>query len=122
MPDPTAFPTIFNRLKTILTPYAANMVVTEDSDHSYYLNTQHIMKNKKPLFFAAVRIGKAYVSFHLMPVYAFPDLMKNVSPGLRKRMQGKSCFNFTHLDEPLFQELEALTQASVTRYKTQDFI
>jgi hypothetical protein len=120
MPDQADFQTIFNRLKNILTPYAARMVVMEDTDRGYYLDTHHVMKNKKPLFFAAVKIGKAYVSFHLMPVYGSPDLLNNISPGLRKRMQGKSCFNFTHLDEPLFKELEALTAAGASRYKSQN--
>jgi hypothetical protein len=27
-----------------------------------------------------------------MPVYAWPDLLEDASPELRKRMQGKSCF------------------------------
>jgi len=44
-----------------------------------------------------------------MGVYAYPDLLKDVSPKLKGRMQGKSCFNFTSLDEPLFAELEELT-------------
>jgi hypothetical protein len=30
-------------------------------------------------------------------------------------MQGKSCFNFTKIDEPLFRELEALTVESIER-------
>ena len=40
-----------------------------------------------------------------MPVYVDPGLLDDVSPELRKRMQGKSCFNFTSVDEPLFAEL-----------------
>lgn len=31
------------------------------------------------------------------------------SPALRKRMQGKSCFNFTRVDDALFFELVDLT-------------
>jgi hypothetical protein len=59
-----------------------------------------------------VRQGKNYVSFHLMGLYTFPEMLKSVSPALRRRMQGKSCFNFTHIDEELFAELERLTAAS----------
>jgi hypothetical protein len=47
-----------------------------------------------------VRKGKSYVSFHLIPVYMFPDLLKGLSPALEKRMQGKSCFNFKTVREP----------------------
>ena len=43
------------------------------------------------------------------------ELVKSISPELRKRMQGKTCFNFTRIDEPLFAELEALTAKAIAR-------
>ena len=45
-----------------------------------------------------------------MPVYGDPRLLADMSPELRKRMQGKSCFNFTRVDEGLFTELTDLTR------------
>jgi hypothetical protein len=60
-----------------------------------------------PLFVAAAQIRKNYVSFHLMPIYAIRELQKSVSPGLRKRMQGKACFNFTTIDAAHLKELAA---------------
>ena len=60
-------------------------------------------------WFGATRLGKRYVSYYLMPVYVQPALLDDVSPALKKRMQGKSCFNFAKIDEPLLAELEALT-------------
>ena len=44
-----------------------------------------------------------------MRVYALADLNDAISPGLRRRMQGKSCFNFTTINEPLFADLAKLT-------------
>jgi len=41
-----------------------------------------------------------------------PTLQKRISPELRKRMQGKSCFNFTEIDPILFRELAALTRSA----------
>jgi hypothetical protein len=61
-------------------------------------------------WFGAVRLGKAYVSYYLMPVYGDPRMLDDMSPELRKRMQGKSCFNFTRVDEPLFAELAEVTR------------
>jgi hypothetical protein len=46
------------------------------------------------MWFGAVKLGKAYVSFHLMPLYMSPTLEKEISASLKKRMQGKTCFNF----------------------------
>jgi len=57
-----------------------------------------------------------------MPVYAFPDLLDGISPELKKRMQGKSCFNFTHVDEKLFKELEVLTEQGYERFKREGLI
>src|SRR5258705_11526742 len=68
------FDTTFEQLKGILKPYAAKLVVTADTSQNYMLDVNHVMKNKHRLFFAGVRVGKAYVSFHLMPVYTFSEL------------------------------------------------
>jgi hypothetical protein len=61
-------------------------------------------------WFAGTRLGARYVSYYLMPVYVQPSLLDGISPGLRRPMQGKSCFNFTKVDEALFAELGELTR------------
>ena len=113
---------VFEQLKHILKPYAGDLVVVKDAPDDYYLNTAHIMKNKKPLFFGAVQIKKRYVSFHLMPVYVFPDLLDGLSDKLIKRMQGKSYFNFTQVDEALFSALSELTNKGYQRYKSAGYV
>lgn len=70
----------------------------------------------------AVQSKKNYVSFHLMPVYAFPELLDDLSPALRKRMQGKSCFNFSEVDEPLVAELTQLVAAGARRYEAAGYM
>jgi hypothetical protein len=122
MPDNKDFDKIFARLKTIFQPYVKKMDVAQDSEAYYLLNTRHIMKNKQPLCFGGVRRGKAYVSFYLMSVYASPDLLKNMSPELKRRMQGKSCFNFKEVDEKLFKELKQLTKAGAAKFSDGEFI
>lgn len=116
MADKADFTETFARLRAILEPYAAKMIVVHDTDTNYYLDTSYVMKDKHRLFFAAVRLGKAYVSFHLMPVYCAPDLLASMSPELTKHMQGKSCFNFKAVDEKLFKELAKLTKAGCARF------
>jgi hypothetical protein len=98
------------------------MVVVIDKEDNFYLNTHHIMKNKKPMYFASSEVNKNYVSFHLMPVYVFPELLKEISPELKKRMQGKSCFNFKKVDRALFDELKALTQAGYAAFEKADLL
>ena len=122
MPGKADFTEVFEELKSIFKPYAKKMDVSQDTDECYMLNTRYIMKNKQPLCFGGVRLGKNYVSFYLMSVYASPDLLKNMSPELRKRMQGKSCFNFKEVDKQLFGELKALTKEGAAKFSDKKYI
>jgi hypothetical protein len=91
--------------------------VLSDEPASYELGMPSTPMSRRGMFVAAARDGKAYASFHLMPVYAFPDMLDGVSPELRKRMQGKSCFNFIRVDEALLTELEDLTARGIERFR-----
>ena len=51
-----------------------------------------------------------------MPVYSNPELLDDVSPALRKRLKGKTTFDFSVVDEALFTELEGLTARSFAVY------
>lgn len=55
-------------------------------------------------------------------MYVFPELLDGISPELKKRMQGKSCFNFKAVDRELVRELEALTKAGFERFKGADLV
>jgi hypothetical protein len=68
------------------------------------------------MWFGGVRTMKAYVSYHLMPVYSHAALAATIPPALKRRMQGKSCFNFKVLDPALFDQLEALTRDAAAAY------
>jgi len=103
------FPLVFEELKQILKPYAPKLSVTVDTANAYSLDGPYSEKWKKPLFFGSVQIKKNYVSFYLMPVYMYPELLKNISPALKKHMHGKSCFNFKKIDPELFEELAAVS-------------
>lgn len=116
------FKIVFDNLKSIMKRYSADFVCTINEDDNYYLNTDYIMKNKQPMYFGSVQIRKNYVSYHLMPVYIFPGLLESMSPALKKRMQGKSCFNFKSVDDALFSELELLTQAGREAFKKAGYI
>ena len=112
----------FEVLRSIMLPYASKLDCASNTKDHLYVNTKHIQKNKQPLFFGSVQIKKNYVSYHLMPVYVNPELLKSISPGLKKRMQGKSCFNFTSVDPLLLQELAALTDAGFNDYKRAGYV
>ena len=105
---------VHDRLKAIFAPYRDQLVVSKDGPDGMYLELPGHEGNPWG-YVGGTRLGKRYVSFYLMGVYGAEDLAASISPELRRRMQGKSCFNFTKVDEGLFRELEGLTARSVER-------
>ena len=112
------FNAIFARLKPILSKHAKRLSVKADTPIEYTVLTKNpspLPQHKgQPMYFGSLRLGKAYVSFHLLPLYMTAALTDTISPALKKRMQGKTCFNFKSQPEPaLIAELERLTQAGL---------
>ena len=116
------FARAFFALKRIFASHAKYLHVNTDTRGRYYLETRSPSYKGKPLFFGAVVSGKAYVSFHLMPLYWDAALRKKVSPQLKNRMQGKSCFNFSAPDPALFRELAKLTTAGLALYRRKNLL
>jgi len=121
VPGGVDFAATFADLKPVLAKYAKRMAVKADTPVEYTLVTKSAspfpQHKGEPLFFASLRLGKAYVSFHLLPIYMCPELAGKISPALKKRMQGKACFNFKNVPEPeLMAELKLLTEASFKQW------
>ncbi|HVF25662.1 MAG TPA: hypothetical protein VNA23_07220 [Anaerolineales bacterium] len=116
----TDFPLVFEKLKSILKPYETGFNITADTIEAYSLDGPYSEKWKKELFFGSAQVKKNYVSFYLMPVYMYPDLLKDIRPELKKHMQGKSCFNFKKVEPELFQELEHITNKSYERFQKEE--
>lgn len=117
MANTEQFPAVFDQLKHMLRPFAHHLVVEADQATGYALITPHGVSGK-PTSFGEVQIKKAYVSYYFMPVYYFPDLLHDVSPALKRRMQGKSCFRFASVDqwETTRVELTHLTERGFQRF------
>jgi hypothetical protein len=116
------FATVFTQLRGLLLGIESNLIVKADSLMGYSLDTPYSEKYKKALFFGAVKINKNYVSYHLMPVYMFPELLEGISPTLKKRMQGKSCFNFKTISDSELFELQILTSACFEKFLHGDLL
>ena len=112
---------VFAALKPVLAKHARRMFVKADTPTEYTLLTKSAspfpQHKGQPMYFGSVRLGKTYVSFHLMPLYMCPELNKDISPALKKRMQGKTCFNFkSSPDAELVAELKKLTDAGIRQW------
>ena len=117
-----SFAAAFFGLKRVFAPHVKHLKVNTDTRSRFYLETKSPTFKGKPLFFGAVISGKAYVSFHLMPLYWDESLRKKVSPELKKRMQGLSCFNFSGPDPASFRELAKLTTAGLALYRRKNLL
>ena len=105
------FDSVDRRLREILEPLRSRLVATKDGPGGLSLEIPGL-EGKPWGYVAGIRRGKRYVSYYLMSAYADPKVMASMTPQLRRRMQGKSCFNFTHVDEPLFAELGRITETT----------
>lgn len=117
----TDFAGVFAALKPLLAGEASRLLVKTDSPTEYTLVTKSAspfpQHNGQPMWFGAVKIGKSYVSYHLMPLYMNEPLAKTISPQLRKHMQGKSCFNFkVSPAAEVIEELRRLTTAAADQW------
>jgi hypothetical protein len=104
---------VFAVLSGVLRKHVAGMSIKTDQPGNLYVELPPAKPRDKPRFFGAVQTKKSYVSYHLMPVYEDPGLLSGTTDALRKKMQGKSCFNFSIEDPLLFEELDALTSRCV---------
>ena len=116
------FEATFSQLKSLFAPYAERLKTSADTPTNYMLDGEYVADLKRPMFFGGVRAGRAYVSFYLMPVYSNPELLGKMSDDLRRRMQGKSCFNFTKVEPELFAELEQLVHAGFACYERLNYV
>jgi len=57
-----------------------------------------------------------------MPVYINPKLLDGISPELKKRMQGKSCFNFEEINKEHLNEISILTMNGFEFYKKNEML
>ena len=102
------------RLRAIVDAYRDRLEVGS----VYGLETLTRPDAKAHDFFAFVKPGSSYVSLYLKPVYTWPDLLDDISPGLRKRLQGsRTAFSFALVDDALLAELEGLVERAFQRYR-----
>ena len=108
----------FTTLREILAAHSDDLVVTVDRPGDFQVASATMQDRiGRPLAVAAVRTRKHYVSYFLMPVYAAPRLVQSLSPALKKRMHGLSCFNFTAIDPDQITELSKLTKAGIDAFR-----
>lgn len=127
----TELENVFVALRFILCNHAGSFSVEQDCANHYSLTAPvgpaiirswggRTRRSNIPV--AWVKIGRTYVSFHLMGLCDDSALSENCSDKPKARMQGKTCFNFKHVDQPLFRELDELTSRSLLGMRKAGYI
>lgn len=106
----------FAELRSMLLKHAQRLRLVSDRPGEITFEAGFAPEWNRTMYFGAAQMNKSYVSYHLFPVYVFPELLDGVSAQLKSRMQGKSCFNFDRPDPKLFAELGALTERGFERF------
>ncbi|MGB8264719.1 MAG: hypothetical protein WCE44_00145 [Candidatus Velthaea sp.] len=122
MTKPRETSALVDALVALIDPYVDRLRLVPSSSMACYTETKGKSYKGSGMMFAAVRDGKAYTSYHFFPLYLWPEMIDELSPALRKRMQGKTCFNFRAVDTVLFAELRELTERGFERYEAAGYL
>jgi hypothetical protein len=118
---------VYSSLKPVFSKVAKHLALRTDTQTEYALVTKSpspFPQHKgHPLDFGSLHVGKSYVSLHLMPLHMCPELNQTISAALKKRMQGKTCFNFAEDPDPaLVAELKRLAENAFKQWSERNWI
>jgi hypothetical protein len=106
---------IYETLAALLVPYARRMESEMHPKIGFCLKAKSARTGRET-HFGAVQVLPDCVAYHLFPLYAHPDLLKNISPELHGRLRSSTCFHFETLHAGLVAELAELTHAGFERF------
>jgi hypothetical protein len=112
---------IHEKLTKIFRRHAKHLRAVKDEPGTYYVESKTTTARGKPFWLGGVAVKKSYVSFHFVPVM-MPEVRKMLSPALKKRMQGKTCFNFTAYDKDLAAELQRVVDTGIKGLKPGELL
>jgi len=128
---PGTFEPVFARLREILHAHESTFTIAHNTTERYGLDAPvgpatirawggKVRTPRIPV--AWVEMRKTYVSYHLMGINGNAKLIASLSKPLRARMQGKTCFTFTAVDDVLLRELQTVTAESLRGLKKAGFV
>ena len=103
---------LFLKLKELMKKYEPPFIPKTETNSGYDLWIKKevtVASRKYPeFFFGGVTLRPKYVSLYNMPMYMSKEITQGLSPALKKKLSGKSCFHFTEMNDDLLKEIEIL--------------
>ena len=117
---------VFGKIKEILKKYEPPFGHKIDSNTGYDLwsfRAVEMSGRKYPeLYFGGITLRGKYVSLYNMAIYIHKELLADLSPALKKKLSGKSCFHLTEVDNTMLTEIETLYDKAYQFYKDSGWI
>jgi hypothetical protein len=117
---------IFDKIRVMFQKYAPPLTVMMDTDERYDLYSKKEVelfgRAYKEIYFGSVILKPKYIGFYFMPIYVFPDMLKNVPEALKKLQTGKSCFHIKKYDDEIFKSIEKLMKEGFEMYKKHQYV
>ncbi len=110
--DAASLAAVEARLRALLDRYRDRL----ESGTIYILEVLRRPGVKAHDWFAGVQRVDGAVKLNFLPMHAYPELLEDISPALRKCKTGASVFRFTTLDVALAAEVEALLARGFAAY------
>jgi hypothetical protein len=119
---------IFGRLSASLKKLSPPMVCSKDTAKCVELigNTPVPYGSTKKIipgmYFASVVARKDVVSFYFMPIYYHEKDFADIAPGLMKRLKGKTCFQFTTLEQIDEKEVSVMLKRGTQAWRKLGYV
>jgi len=126
-PDKSAdFKEIFNRIKQVMKCFTPPFKVITDNEKSFEMvSDKEIVfmgRKRENVYFAATKIQKTFVGFHLMHIYAQPSEIDRLGKDLKKLLKGKSCFQIKKVNDDLLHQIKESLEQGIDCYKRLKFL
>jgi hypothetical protein len=117
---------IYEELKGLLLPYEKGHLRAKQAAGQYHLISDREVeiagRKRNDIYFASLLVQKGYVGFYYIPVYASPEIKKNLEPELLKCLKGKSCFHIKKLNDKLRTQIKEALKIGYAYYKKQEWL
>jgi hypothetical protein len=116
----------FDKIKIMFRKYIPPLSVMMDTDERFDLYSEKEVelfgRKYKEIYFGSIILKPKYTGFYFMPVYIFPELLKDVPKELIKLQTGKSCFHIKKYDKEIFEAIVKLMNAGFKMYKKHKYV
>lgn len=117
---------IYEKIKALFQKYLPPLSVRIDTKTRYDLYSEKdvelLGRKYKEIYFGSAILKPKYTGFYFMPIYIFPELLKDLPESLKKLQTGKSCFHLKKYDEEIFSDIEKLMKNGFDMYKKHNYV